>query len=789
MRRLLLLLMVLAGTSATVMAGPNEGGVLWVHDTGLAFTDDMTLPPVSPPPADCAGVDNEQPLDGIERIWKVYAAFPQGSAPRLKGTAWGIEFPEAAESPAAYVAIDALGCGLPDEDGPGTDFAVADHGFPTASGGDVGQSFLNARLAAVVELYYFAGYGTGGPVTFSVRPHGHPVNRYFVDDAVPQNADPIVGYSSLGFGQAGSTSCPAVLPVVACCVDDGSCLLLTPTACSAAGGAIYTGSCEPNPCLQPGACCFASGSCSLLQLAACVSASGTYLGGACDPNPCLQPGACCFASGVCSLLQPAECASAAGTYLGGACEPNPCPQPGACCFANGSCSLLQPSACLFAAGLYLGGACEPNPCPQPPAGACCLSSGACVIETELDCAGTWMGLGTTCSPNPCPQPGACCFPDGSCVVRQQASCALVGGDFFGGPCTPNPCPPPPAGACCFSSGICAMETELECAGSWMGPGTSCDPNPCPQPGACCLPDGACLIQLPAACAIAGGVSLGGPCSPNPCSPPAAGACCLAEASCSTLIPVDCATAGGRFLGGVCDPNPCLQPPPPPVDCPAGALLEVEDNGGCNSTPRAFQRLNPQAEGCATICGTAWATATSRDTDWYLSIGSGVPMLGTVTAAFPVQYILIYGTDCAAPDYVVATGAPGEPVTLSWTVAYGAPVWNWIGPSVFADWPESGYVLDVCGIESPSTSWGACCRNGLCAFVSPELCASAGGTFTAPGVQCDPSPCMPTAVESTSWGAIKARFSHPGGRPDDVVPDPLRAEPPPAPPRRGASGGR
>jgi len=62
----------------------------------------------------------------------------------------------------AFVAIDPAGCGLPDEDGPGTDFAIEDHGFPTASGGDIGESFYHARLTTVVELYYFAGYGTGG---------------------------------------------------------------------------------------------------------------------------------------------------------------------------------------------------------------------------------------------------------------------------------------------------------------------------------------------------------------------------------------------------------------------------------------------------------------------------------------------------------------------------------------------------------------------------------------------------------------------------------------------------
>jgi len=55
MKRLLFSLVVLCCAVPAAMAGPNEGGVLWVHDTGILYTDDATLPPVSPPPADCAG--------------------------------------------------------------------------------------------------------------------------------------------------------------------------------------------------------------------------------------------------------------------------------------------------------------------------------------------------------------------------------------------------------------------------------------------------------------------------------------------------------------------------------------------------------------------------------------------------------------------------------------------------------------------------------------------------------------------------------------------------------------
>jgi hypothetical protein len=145
--------------ASVAVAGPNAGGVLWVHDTGIVYSTDTPLPPVSLKPAQCADVDNEQDADNTNRIWKVYAAFPPGSSPRLKLTAWGIEFPEAASSPYSYVSLNAAGCGVPGENGPGTDFWFGDFGFPTSSGGEVGLSFFHVRLTGVITLFYFTGAG------------------------------------------------------------------------------------------------------------------------------------------------------------------------------------------------------------------------------------------------------------------------------------------------------------------------------------------------------------------------------------------------------------------------------------------------------------------------------------------------------------------------------------------------------------------------------------------------------------------------------------------------------
>ncbi len=233
-----------------------------------------------------------------------------------------------------------------------------------------------------------------------------------------------------------------------------------------------------------------------------------------------------------------------------------------------------------------------------------------------------------------------------------------------------------------------------------------------------------------------------------------GACCFAGGGCSVVLEPHC-TGIWQGPGTTCIPNPCV--PLPQVECPPGSLVEIEDNGGCNSTPHTFQPIHPQAEGCATMCGTAWANYNSRDTDWYLSFGTGETMTGTAVGEFGLQYLLIYGTDCAAPSYYLATADPGVPVTLSCVVDDGAEVWNWLGCAVFANWPEGDYVFDVCGIQDPPPPPGACCVLGACMVVTPELCQFADGTFIGPAVPCVPDPCQPVAIERRSWGALKSLY--------------------------------
>jgi hypothetical protein len=206
---------------------------------------------------------------------------------------------------------------------------------------------------------------------------------------------------------------------------------------------------------------------------------------------------------------------------------------GACCAPDGTCSLVVQAACTN--GVWQGAdtACTPNPCPQPPppppTGGCCnLTTSACQITTQADCAFSWLGADVACSAVTCPEPpptGSCCLADGSCTVSVQAACTAAW--TMSGTCAPNICPSPPdaEGACCAPQGTCTVTTRAACPESsqWHPEWLVCAPNPCPIPQ---------------------------------------GACCALDDTCTLTILVDCAPpATWRGASTICDPNPCPQPEP------------------------------------------------------------------------------------------------------------------------------------------------------------------------------------------------------------------------------------
>lgn len=364
MRKPLWLLVVVACSASVAAAGPNAGGVLVVHDTGLRDTAGDAGPPFGGPvPTSCADVDVQAPLDGVRCIWKIYAAFPTGSSPRLNALAFGEGLAPMGDG---YITMSA-GAMVN-----AADFEVSQDGWPLLNDGSVGLSFPSSgtKTTLMTEVYWFYGYAYGGlsgtaVQYFCAKPHRVQAS-VFVDDAPIRRSDPIAGYGCLGFGGPGHAPCPVPpQPTGACCAATGTCAVTEQEQCT---GTWSAGSaCSPNPCPQPtGACCW-NGHCWVEQESQCASMYGTTwtMSGACVPNVCPQPpGRCCHLDGTCAETTEAECTGGVWEYYG-SCDPNPCLQPGACCdFTTHGCVVSTPAGCTN--GYWIGGACSPNLCFSTP---------------------------------------------------------------------------------------------------------------------------------------------------------------------------------------------------------------------------------------------------------------------------------------------------------------------------------------------------------------------------------------------------------------------------------------
>lgn len=557
--------------------GPNEGGTLILHyHNSLSATCDpeafhglldrcedavLEAPAASSFPIPCSEA----------QVWYAYAAFPEGSSPRLRGYTFGISYTpfsgsegvriEDSQSPPGSVEIRTIQPAWP-LPGSGTSVVLS-----------------QTSTAPVEPVYSFTGYGSPGQVISLID---HPSGRaLFGDDSVPGHLSNVAGFGSLGFGVSGMPACPVGVPG-ACCFPDGRCGIHTEVECHALGGG-WLGpeiACTPNPCPtgQPyGACCFTDGHCVYVVEASCPH-HGTWMPDTpCTPNPCAQPveGACCGEDGACVWTDEPRCQT--GDWrLGVPCQPNPCVQlpQGACCnLVTGGCSVMSEISCngQFYPHEWMGQDtdCQPNPCSSTVEGACCSYEGVCTWVLGSQCQGNFYPY-APCEPNPCAPPptvGACCYPDGACLFVSQDQCPT--GDWRGGiVCSPNPCPmPPPYGACCDpQTGGCTYTSRPDCNQQVWIEGMPCTPNPCPAPpqklGACCHVMtgvcGACTIKVESEC-LEQHIFLGPgtTCDPYPCPQPE-GACCSPNGACSIQPRQTCLELDWRWIGGACTPNPCPQ---------------------------------------------------------------------------------------------------------------------------------------------------------------------------------------------------------------------------------------
>jgi len=432
-------------------AGPNAGGVLVVHNTGLVWSSaDTPRPPDTPVPTSCSAIVNTIPAGDL-MVWKIYAVFPQASSPRLASTAYGVALNKPADS-----GISIQGFGLANTG----DFEVND-GVLWPNGGGLGEAFTaGLRTATINDLYWFGGYGylgSGGETPTFCTEKWVAQPAIWVSDGVPALEDDIAGFGCLGFGGPGYPPCPA----------------------------------------EPGACCTYDGVCTIEMQTTCLAPRIWNGAPVCLPTTCAVPGRCCDrATAACTFVHQDECNPVTSDWTAGIDCAVACPLPtGSCCLADYTCEVRLQADCVGLPWVMFG-TCSPTDCPPEPMGACCHVNGDCAITGVLHCpVGTFMPGETVCLPNPCPQPsGSCCDPY-DCIVVTLANCQGPGWTWhMFDACPPaTPCPLPPAqAACCHAGwiqgmqGYCTVEFEAPClAGNpgnvWHPEWLTCTPLPTPCP--------------------------------------------------------------------------------------------------------------------------------------------------------------------------------------------------------------------------------------------------------------------------------------------------------------------
>ena len=148
-----------------------------------------------------------------------------------------------------------------------------------------------------------------------------------------------------------------------------------------------------------------------------------------------------------------------------------------------------------------------------------------------------------------------------------------------------------------------------------------------------------------------------------------------------------------------------------VDCPPGAIDEVEPNGGCNDDPPTFFEPPAGADTLA-VCGTCWCVGSIRDTDWYLLhlADDLTEVTICVEAEFPV--ILAFAdlrSGCPVSSaYSYETASPCEHVCLTEFLPGGDWV-AFVAPSEWIPLSNEPYTLTIEGYASVvpvhKGSWG------------------------------------------------------------------------------------
>jgi len=288
MKKLLTAVAILACMGTLAMAGPNEGGTIFVH-----YSADAVYPgpdPVFVPGGltSLADINAQAPGDAsgdLPIMWFAYSAFNSCAQPRVAVVSFGCQF-NAEVTGLMWWATEPGASELRYEPESGSGVFWPYPGTGTLLG------FATAHTALIDEIYCFAGYGPEGEF-FGLVPNPDPVQGgVFADDGSPSVLDPIAGFGTMGFGVPGVPAIPVEHFPGSCCFPDGHCEFVCQSACDGN----FLGEnipCEPNLCPPPimGACCFADYHCEVLTQDACVAANGLYMGDntECLPETCIVP--------------------------------------------------------------------------------------------------------------------------------------------------------------------------------------------------------------------------------------------------------------------------------------------------------------------------------------------------------------------------------------------------------------------------------------------------------------------------------------------------------------------
>lgn len=190
------------GFPSEAIAGPNSGGTLILHlcNWGGECTYEWGYPLCESADehlqqCEDAEVQNDP---GFPGRFFAYAAFPEGSSPRLSRVAFGVD--HSWEEPYEWFFLEAVPC---------ADQEITTAGWPEAGEGVI-LSWDTPRTDILPVLYTFWGYVYyATPGSFWLTPHPTE-GGWFEDDSQPPLRDGVVGYGRMGFGEPGELPCPDV---------------------------------------------------------------------------------------------------------------------------------------------------------------------------------------------------------------------------------------------------------------------------------------------------------------------------------------------------------------------------------------------------------------------------------------------------------------------------------------------------------------------------------------------------------------------------------------------------